>query len=104
HAAVLEVPGDDDQQRDCGNGQADVDEKVHDVVDDPTRVCGGDTEDRGQRGGEHGGCRTEQKGAPSADHDLGEDVAALVGGAEEMVPRRRLPRGEQVEVVRMGDG
>ena len=58
HAAVLEVAGDDDEQRDRRNDEEDVDQEVHDVVDEPARVRGGDAEDRGERGGERGGRRS----------------------------------------------
>ena len=96
--------GDDDEQRDRRDRQEDVGQEVHDLVDDPAHVCGGDAEDRGDGGGEHTGCRAEQQRAPGAEHDLREDVAALVGRPEQVVPRRRLPGREDVEVVRVRDG
>ena len=44
--------------------------------------------------------RAEDQRAAGAEHDLREDVAALVGRAEQVVPRRRLMGGEDVEVGR----
>ena len=103
HAAALQEAGGDHEQRDRRDDEEDVDEQVDDVVDEPARVGGGDAEDDREGRGEEGRAGAEQQRPARAEHDLREDVAALVGGAEEVVPRRRLPRGEQVEVVRVRD-
>ncbi len=52
HAAVLQVAGDDDEQRDRRDDEEDVDQEVDDLVDEPADVGGGDAEDRGDRGRE----------------------------------------------------
>ena len=46
----------------------------------------------------------EDQRAARAEDDLREDVAALVGRAEEVVPRRRLLRRGEVEAGRVVDG
>ena len=103
HALCLEVDGDDDEERDRRDGEEDIREQVDELVDDAAGIRGGDAENGRDERRERAGHRTEQKRAASADDDLREHVASLVGRPEQVVPRRCLLRCEQVEVVRMGD-
>ena len=102
-AAASQVGRDDDQERDRRDDEEDVREEVDDLVDQSARVGGEDAEHRRERRREERCGGAENERTACTEHDLGEDVAALVGGAEEVVPRRRLPRREQVEVGRVGD-
>ena len=56
----------------------------------PPDERGRDAEGRGDCGGEGGSRDAEQQRPPRADDDLREDVAPLVGRAEEVVPGGRL--------------
>ena len=87
-----------------GIDEEDVGQEVDDLVDDPARVRGDDPEHGRERGREQRGGGTEDQRAPCSEHDLREDVASLVGRSEQVVPRRRLPGGEDVEVGRVCDG
>jgi hypothetical protein len=104
HPAVAQVRGDDDEQRDRRNHEKHVRQEVDNLVDDPAHVGGGDAERRGDDGREDAGRDAEEQRPAGAHDDLREDVAALVGRPEQMVPRRRLACGEDVEIVWVLDG
>ena len=103
HAAGLQIRRDHDQQRDRRDDEEDVRREVDDVVDDPARVRGENAQGGSEDGCEDGRGEAEDERPTRAEDDLGEDVASLVGRAEEVIPRRRLPRGEHVEVGRVLD-
>src|SRR5439155_2966121 len=70
HATALQVPRGDDEERNRRNREEDVRQEVHDLVDEPTGVRGGDSEDRRDARGDHTRGGAEQERAAGAEHDL----------------------------------
>ena len=95
---VLHERGDHDQQRQRRDDEKDVRDEVDDVVDQAAAVGGEEPEEDGDRRREDRGERPDRKRLARAPDDLREDVVALIGGAEEEVPARRLA-GEADDVA-----
>ena len=96
---VLHEGRDHDQQRQGGDDEEDVRDEVDDVVDPAAAVGGEEPEEHGDRRRDDRRERPDGEGLTCSPDDLGEDVVALIGRAEEELPARGLA-GEADDVAR----
>lgn len=87
-APAPQIPGEDDDQRQPGQDEEDVGEGAEHRVDRAAVVAADQPDGHGQRGGDDGSDGTDEQRCAGADDELGEDVGAVLGGAQRVVHGR----------------
>ncbi len=103
--AAIDQRNHDHHERQEGNGVEEVGDPHQDLIDDTAEITGDQPNIGADQADQNGGDETDQDGLLRAENKLAQHVLAVIGGAEQMLPRRSVETREtavRAVIVRPG--